>query len=119
MKLKLILLGERPMSWNKFYSGMHWSKRDAEVTRVHQLIRSSLTGSQLKMINWQYPVAITMTIYFKNRPQDASNICAKLYEDGLVLAKIIKDDNPACVISMTTISKVDKDNPRLEVEICD
>jgi hypothetical protein len=39
-----------------------------------------------------------------------------LYEDGLI-GWLIKDDKPEFVRSMTTVSLIDRKNPRVEIEI--
>jgi Holliday junction resolvase RusA-like endonuclease len=101
------------MSWNKMYAGSHWSKRMAEVMRVGFVIRSQLAGDEQP---YTVPVDITITAYFDSKPLDASNIAAKLYEDALK-DWLLVDDTPAYVSSMTTASRMDKDNPRVEIEI--
>ena len=101
------------MSWNKLYAGMHWTARKRESDRVHLLVRQALDPD---CVMFSKPVAITVTAYFKNRPMDCSNICAKMYEDGLV-SWLIKDDTPKYVASMRTISRIDKKNPRVEIEL--
>lgn len=111
----LILPDEQPASWNKMYTGQHWSKRKEEVDRVHLAVRVALDP------DWPMfdrPVHITVTVYFKNKrvQLDASNIPAKLYEDGLI-GWLIVDDSPQYVRSMTTVSLLDRDNPRVELEI--
>lgn len=111
----LILPDEQPISWNKMYTGQHWSKRQAEVSRVHLAVRGEIDP------NWPMfdrPVHITVTAYFKNKSVqlDASNIPAKLYEDGLI-GWLIKDDRPQYVRSMTTVSLLDRQNPRVEIEV--
>lgn len=111
--MKIILEGERPMSVNKIYAGMHWSKRNAEAHRVHLLVREQLDPGIAPL---DYPVTIQVTAYFKNRPLDASNICAKMYEDALI-GLVIHDDGPKFVTSMTTRSRVDKKRPRVEIEV--
>jgi len=114
-QITLILEGEQPISWNKMYSGLHWTKQQAEVTRVHLEVRAALDPDELM---FDQPVAITVRAYFKNRrvQLDCSNIPAKLYEDGLI-GWLIQDDSPRYVRSMTTISLLDRDNPRIEIEI--
>ena len=62
-------------------------------------------------------VRITVTAYYKTRPHDASNIPLKLYEDGLVAAGILTDDSPVFVDETVTRSRVDKQRPRVEIEI--
>ena len=113
--ITLILEDERPTSWNKYYSGKHWSARSAEADRVHMLVRS--------VIDPDWPafdclVDIVVTVYFKNNKirLDASNITAKLYEDGLV-PYLLKDDNYNHVRSVKTITLLDRDRPRVEIEI--
>lgn len=113
--ITLVIPGEKPVSWNKFYSGTHWSKRNAEANRVHLVVRAAIDP------DWpmfETPVQITIRAYFKNRrlQLDASNIAAKLYEDGLI-GWLIKDDGPQFVRSMTTVSLVDRNSPRVEIEI--
>lgn len=107
---------ERPTSWNTFYAGAHWSKRKKEADRVHQMVRYALPSSVVDSGPLSERVDITVRAYFKNRPQDASNICAKLYEDALI-GWVIVDDKPEYVRSMRTISEVDKKNPRVEIEV--
>ena len=58
-----------------------------------------------------------ITYYFKDkRRHDPSNY-DKMLLDGLVQANIIVDDNYEVIQEFTTIGKVDKDNPRTEIEI--
>lgn len=117
----LILDGEQPISWNKMYAGAHWSKRKGEADRVHLTVRAAFDPQLLLDPEWvifDKPVAITVTAYFKNKrvQLDASNVPAKLYEDGLI-GWLIEDDNPKYVRSMTTVSLLDRQNPRVEIEI--
>lgn len=112
--MKIILKNERPMSWNKFYSGMHWTERNEEAQRVHALVKYSLKPEQRKLIIGK--VDIYITAYFANRPYDSSNICAKLYEDGLKGIVLINDTHKH-VGYVATKSAVDKDNPRVEIEL--
>jgi hypothetical protein len=112
--IKLILNGERPMSLNDIYAGVHWTKRKAEADRVHLLVRQAIDPDTCKVADEL--VDIVVTVYFKNRPLDASNIFAKLYEDALK-GWLITDDSPEYVSSVTTRSRIDKTQPRVEVEI--
>jgi Holliday junction resolvase RusA-like endonuclease len=111
----LTLPNEQPISWNKMYAGLHWSKRQTEARRVHLEVRVALDPDEAL---FDKPVAITVWAYFKNKrvQLDCSNIAAKLYEDGLI-GWLIEDDSPQYVRSMTTISLIDRENPRVEIEI--
>lgn len=112
--MKLVLPNERPVSLNSYYAGMHWTKRKAEADRVHWLVYAAVVTA--KAVVFKKRVDIVVTAYFKNRQQDASNIMGKMYEDGLK-GRVIVDDTPQYVRSMKTVSEVDKEKPRVEIEI--
>lgn len=114
-KVTIIIPDEKPMSWNEFYSGKHWTFRKREVDRVHQLVRAYIDP------NWPMftkPVTIEFRAYFANKKVrlDWVNVSAKLYEDALI-GWLIKDDNPDYVISGKIISMIDRKNPRIEIEL--
>jgi hypothetical protein len=103
------------MSWNKFYSGIHWSKRKKEADRVHLAVRSAIDP------NWpmfKYRVEIEVRVYFRNLAVmlDWANIPAKLYEDGLI-GWLIKDDSPEFVVGGRVYSLLDRVNPRVEIDV--
>lgn len=110
--MKIILDKERPMSWNKFYSGMFWRTRKTEADRVHRLV-SFLTLGQKPV---EGLVDITFTAYFDKRPYDSDNLPAKLYIDGL-RKHILRNDTNKFVRRVTAESKQDKHAPRVEIEI--
>lgn len=111
----IVLPGERPTSWNKYYSGAHWSERRDEVNRVRQVVRAALTGNEEP---YPFAVKIEITAYYDNHPLDCDNLAAKLYIDALK-GWLLRDDTPQCVRSVTTASFVDKANPRVEIVIMD
>ena len=124
----IILEGERPWSWNKMYAGVHWTERRAEASRVHGLVMWELQqmanlppGAMLYKMDYtpflfKEKVDIHITAYFKNKPQDPDNICSKLYIDGLV-GNLIENDTREFVRRVTVQSEIDKDNPRVEIEV--
>jgi Holliday junction resolvase RusA-like endonuclease len=77
-------------------------------------VRSQIDPDKAELFEW--PVRITISCWFKNKPQDADNICTKPYIDGLI-AWYIEDDNPYFVPEVVTRSYIDKRSPRLEIEI--
>jgi hypothetical protein len=109
----IVLPGERPTSWNRYYSGAHWSKRRDEVDRVRQVVRAALTGDETP---YQFAVKIIITAYFDKHPLDCDNLAAKLYIDALK-GWLILDDTMQCVKAVTTRSLIDKQNPRVEIAI--
>jgi hypothetical protein len=111
----IVLPGERPCSWNKFNTGVHWTKRKKEVDRVHMVVRAALTGDETP---YTHPVDIQFVAYFDKRPLDASNIYVKPYEDALK-GWLIVDDSPKYVRSVKALSAISRQNPRMEIIIYD
>lgn len=115
--MTIVLPNERPMSWNQLYSGRHWSVRQSEAKRVHANVIFAMAEAGLGPGNIaQAPVDITITAYFDKRPFDADNIASKFLIDGLK-GWLIVDDTPKYVHSVRTCSRIDKDAPRVEIEI--
>ena len=110
--MKIVLEGERPVSWNKFYAGMHWGQRKLEADRVHELVGWTL--KELAYGMFETRVDIQVVVYFKNRPQDSDNICSKMYIDSLK-GFVIEDDTREFVRKVTVQSEVDKEFPRVEI----
>jgi len=59
-------------------------------------------------------VEIEVVGYFDKRPLDSSNVAGKLYEDALK-GWLIEDDSIKHVAGLTTRSRIDKVNPRVEI----
>lgn len=113
-KIRIILKGERPQSWNKHWSGQHWAKRKEEADRVHTLVRAEIDPDEARV--FEFPVRITVSCWFKSKAQDAGNICTKPYIDALI-GWYIHDDSQYYVPEVVTRSYIDKRRPRLEIEI--
>lgn len=114
--MKIIMPGERPVSWNKMYAGVNHWKRTNLAHRYHALVRLYLPPD---IPSFTYPVKIVVAVYFGSHPMDADNIASKLLIDGLVRAGWLPDDKPQYVRSVETVSLMDKANPRIELEIVD
>ena len=114
MSNKFIMDIPQKVTSNKIYSGIHWGTRKGVVDKYHKAI--SLLKLKMRL---NKSVDIIIKFYFKNRPLDCSNcfFMSKCIEDGLVKEKILIDDSPEYVMSITCISHVDKNNPRIEVEL--
>lgn len=113
--MTIIIPDEKPVSWNKYYSGDHWSKRNNEAKRVHWLVRAHL-DPESPIFNTL--VDIEVVVYFENNKVrlDASNITAKFYEDGLI-GYLIENDSWRQVRSMKTVTLLDRVDPRVEIII--
>lgn len=118
--MKIVMPNERPVSWNKIYESRHWIFRKNLASSVHRKVIRVLEEMGYRPLDktkmFTKPVEIDVTAYFKNRPLDADNIGAKLYIDALKFICIM-DDGPKYVRAVTTRSRVDSQNPRVEIEI--
>ncbi len=118
--MKIVMPNERPVSWNKIYESRHWIFRKNLASSVHRKVIRRLEEMGYRPLDktkmFTKPVEIDVTAYFKNRPLDADNIGAKLYIDALKFICIM-DDGPKYVRAVTTRSRVDSLNPRVEIEI--
>jgi Holliday junction resolvase RusA-like endonuclease len=95
-------------------SKQHWSKYSKLKEQYTQLV--ALSAHKLPELP---PADYTITWYCKNKRQDKDNIMAgqKFIFDGLMAARKLKNDGWKQVRDVTHRFEVDKDNPRVEVEI--
>ena len=116
--ITLTLPDERPISWNAFYAGAHWSKRKAEKDRVWLVVRAAFPVDVVDGFGWpiRERVRIEVTAYVKDKPMDADNVCTKLYVDALK-GWVIPDDDGKWVETVIPRVQVDKANPRVEITV--
>ena len=83
-------------NWNKYIEKERANKFWAAKTkkREEDVIKYFTLGKK-----WDegYPVKITFIKYFSNKQNDLDNIRLKVILDGLVKAKVIKNDNLNCI----------------------
>jgi len=109
--MKIVFEGEQPLSWNKMYAGLHWTKRAAHANRVHLLVHSKT--SRCKRL--ERPVRIIFTAYLK-RQMDVDNYECKSWIDGLK-KYVLHDDTPEFVKELV-VRHGGKDRiGRIEIEI--
>lgn len=65
------------------------------------------------------PVLLSITFYEKDMRRDSDNIysAVKYIKDGLVLAGVLQNDTRKWVTEIINPIQLDKQNPRIEVEI--
>ena len=103
----ITLKGLPKTSTNKFYSGMHWSKRQRLVKQFWAIVRSQTTEKFTK------PCRVEYNFYFENNPLDVSNCGAmiKLVED------ILFPDDSNKVVKQITITSEKSITERLRIKI--
>lgn len=90
-------------------------KKDTE-NLINLYIKEQIKRTQVKT-----PVKLHIRWYEPNSRRDADNIvfAKKFILDALVKNKVIPNDNQKHVKGFSEEVLVDKDNPRIEVEICE
>ncbi|AZO96157.1 RusA family crossover junction endodeoxyribonuclease [Halocella sp. SP3-1] len=113
--MKIIIPGEFP-SLNEIIKKakshhMAYASMKKENTQLVQMIANRLPNMER--------VYLDITYYCKNRRKDPDNIAAakKFILDGLVAAEVIPNDGWKEIDSWEEKFKVDKNNPRIEINI--
>lgn len=88
-------------------------KKDNEKIVIYYIRKS-----KLKKVK-QYPITLRITWYEKDRRKDIDNItfATKSIQDALVKEGILIDDSQKYINKVEHIVLVDKENPRIEVEL--
>jgi Holliday junction resolvase RusA-like endonuclease len=108
-----IILNFVPPSINEYIGrNNEWRYRN-DKKKVHKAIVMQTIGINPKIKKCKMKIVF----YFKDAiRRDPSNF-DKMLLDGLVQANIIEDDNYKVIEELTLIGKVDRGNPRTEIEI--
>ena len=91
----------------------------AQLKRKNEkIVKDGILESRITKVT-RYPIKLKITWYEPNSRRDCDNIQAgtKFIQDALVQMGIIEDDSQKYINALEHIVKVDKENPRIEVEI--
>ena len=94
--------------------------KGAVMKREWQQYISIFIRKDLRGVRIEKPVIIHYHYYEPNRKRDIGNIhapCQKFVEDALQDCNVIANDNQKCVVGFTASFDLDKQNPRVEIEI--
>jgi len=115
--MKFVLLGEWTTQ-NQYISadrqGYGWVIKKAETKRVREELKEQWDGTYPSKSIFKF------TWYMCNRRTDPDNVCAfarKVILDGMQKAGIIDNDGWKQVAGFEDSFYVDKDNPRVEIEL--
>ena len=113
--IKFAIPGTLP-GWNQANKG-HWAKRAKLKREIEEYI-----GWIIKPVRYQplqCPIRIDIKFYEPNRKRDIDNVKAgtKFILDALVKMRVIPDDGQKYVSDVTSDVLVDREKPRVEVEI--
>ena len=108
-----IILNLLPPTINKYIGRNCIWQYQSDKKKIHEEIRLQTIGYNPRITKCKMKVIY----YFKDRRKHDPGNYDKVLLDGLVEANIIEDDNYSVITEYTTIGKVDKGNPRTEIEI--
>lgn len=92
----------------------------AKMKRDYQMIANNAIRRQLGRLTLHNPVKIHYMFYEGDVRRDFSNVgsfATKVIEDALQQCGVLKNDNQAWVKGYSHDFDIDKNNPRIEVEI--
>lgn len=105
---------------NEFIEAQRTNKyKGAELKKANQRIVELAIRRQLH-IAIDRPVRLHYTWYERNAKRDLDNVSGlghKVIQDALVACGVLADDSPKYVKGYTDEFKIDRNNPRIEVEI--
>lgn len=108
-----IILNFIPPTINKYIGRTNTWEYQKDKKKIHQAVKMSTIGINPKFDKCKMKI----TYYFKDKGKHDPSNYDKMLLDGLVEADIIVDDNYNVIREFTTIGKVDRGNPRVEIEI--
>lgn len=114
MRSLTIFVPIMPPSTNSIYAGCHWTKRKKHADAAHGAIHAALPADGVPVFEGAVSIEITPSLGKRCRARDVSNYsyAAKLIEDGLVYAGVLRGDEADKVASMTLRAPiVDRDAP--------
>ena len=117
-KTLTLCIEDKCPSWNTIYAGIHWAKRKQMVDTIHELVQWEVYQIRNKPKLPFKKVKINATTYFKgNKRHDIDNLCLKPYIDGLVHAKVVRDDNYKIIpeLNIKLINNSNKNIVKLEL----
>lgn len=108
-----IILNFVPPSINEYIGRTNNWQYQKDKKQIHKAVVMQTIG-----INPRFKKCkMKITYYFKSKIRHDPSNYDKMLLDGLVQANIIEDDNYDVITEFTTIGKVDRGNPRTEIEI--
>lgn len=87
-----------------------------QLNEMH--VKYAILNAKLPKVS-KYPIKLKITWYEPNAKRDIDNIvfATKFIQDALVKNHVLKNDNQSCINKVEHDVKVDRQTPRIEVEI--
>ena len=120
IKAKFIIPGELP-ALNEIINmaKQKWSYKDLKTAETDRVAWELTRQGAKRLQQFTKPIAVTITWYCPNRRKDKDNILAgcKFIFDAMQDIGLIKNDGWNQIARIVPEFEVDKDNPRVEIEI--
>ncbi len=116
MNTKITIPGEMPGMNEIIEAAKKHHMKYAEMKKVN----TEVVAYTAKHIHKMSRIFLNITWYCKNKKKDPDNIAAggtKFICDGLVQAGVLENDGWAQIEGFSHSFKIDKNNPRIEIEI--
>lgn len=98
------------------YAGASMKKRVEK--QIQESIFKAISSGEIKNVD-KYPVGLNITWYEHTRRRDIDNICfsVKFIQDALVSTGVLENDSQQYISELNHTVLLDRENPRIEVEI--
>lgn len=98
------------------YAGASMKKRNEQL--IDKAILKAIDGGFLRRVN-KYPITLKIAWHEPNKRRDVDNItfAVKFIQDALVKGDVIEDDSQNFINVVQHEVYIDRENPRIEVEI--
>lgn len=117
--MKQLLIEGELTALNEYINAERSNRRFAAEIKKDETgyCQDAAEKSDLKLQETDFPCALIITWYVKNKRKDADNIAfaKKFILDGLVEAGVLPNDNRKYVQGFTDIVKEDKERQRIEI----
>lgn len=118
--MKLVIPGPLPGLNDYIAAERSHRQKAANLKRNTQRVVEMCAKKQLRGFRPKGPVRMAYTWYERDRRRDKDNISSfgrKVIQDGLVKSGVLQNDGWANIDGFSDRFKVDKKNPRVEIEI--
>lgn len=116
---RIIIQGELT-DLNTYIKALNGSRWSGNTIKHDETLRVEIEARMAKIGAIEhYPVRVAYQWYLKDRRKDLDNVsfAKKFINDGLVAAKVLKDDSQKYIAGFSDEFFIDKENPRVEVTI--
>ena len=116
--MKIIIDGEL-IDLNKFVNAQRANRFGGAAMKKKYTDKCASAFSPMKAKQLRLPITLHITWYCKDKRKDKDNVAfaKKFILDGMIQCGLLKNDGWSEIAGFTDDFEVDKENPRIEVEL--